>query len=106
MLYAVCYAHLIKFLSAYPPQALWSPSLLAGIAKGFLVMNNAGLSELLQSVAHSDPAAKDLIDMICGEGDALDEFDELAGMEIEEQLKVLSEPSDLPKADVEVMVDM
>ena len=38
--------------------------------------------------------------------DDLDEFDELAGMEIDEQLKVLSEPSDLPKADVEVMVTM
>ena len=69
-------------------------------------MSNAGLSELLQSVAHSDPAAKDLIDMICGEGDGWNEFDDLAGMEIEEQLKVLSEPSDLPKADVEVMVNM
>ena len=69
-------------------------------------MSNAGLSELLQSVAHSDPAAKDLIDMICGEEDFLDEFGDLAGMEIEEQLKVLSEPSDLPKADVEVMVNM
>ena len=49
-------------------------------------MSNAGLSELLQSVAHSDPAAKDLIDMICGEEDFLDEFGDLAGMEIEEQL--------------------
>ena len=69
-------------------------------------MSNVGLSELLESVAHSDPAAKDLIDMICGGEDDLDEFDELAGMEIDEQLKVLSEPSDLPKADVEVMVTL
>ena len=45
--------------------------------------------------------------MICGAEDDLDdEFDELAGMEMDEQLKVLSEPSDLPKADVEVMVTL
>ena len=81
--------------------------MLAGIAKGFLVLSSAGLSELLESVAHSDPAAKDLIDMICGAEDDLDdENDELAGMEMDEQLKVLSEPSDLPKADVEVMVTL